>query len=431
MNKKIGTIIKNTLSFIIFVALLCAAIYKCADILEYKEAREKYTSFFESETNFDVIYLGTSHVWNSVFPMEIWEETGISSFNWGYSNCTPAENYYLIQDILKYTSPKVVVMDAMGIAEYEEYGNGKYRDDRIEQQHVQFDSFPIWSVNKYNASKDVFDNYDDNEDFIWNFIMYHNRWSELGEEDFNYSLSTEKGATFLTGLGCNYYPPISEDEKTDIDTVCLPYFLNIIEYCNENNIQVLCVYLPFPADETQQRLANTVGDLVSVYPNCTYVNMLNKDILDFYTDICTDDMHLNYSGGRKVSLWLGDYLASNYSLTDYSESQSWINDYEQYYLYKKETLQSQDLFLNYLVQLSDDDFTAELEIYNYNIFTNGRLQMLYDNAGIVPVYIENPDTDKCAKMTISSTYNGEFVEEVYFQCNGDGSDIYGIIKATE
>ena len=130
-----------------------------------------------------------------MLPMELWDKYGIASYNWGYSNCTPAENYYLIQEILKYTSPKLIVLDVYGVIEYEQYNNGKYRTDRIEQQHVQFDSFPL-SLNKIRAAKDLFDDYEHNEDFIWNFIMYHNRWSELDRSDFEYELNKEKGAYF-------------------------------------------------------------------------------------------------------------------------------------------------------------------------------------------------------------------------------------------
>ena len=267
---------KKIVSCIVYSVLLIGAIVKCADVLEYKEARKKYTPFYESETNFEVILLGTSHVWNHILPMEMWSDYGIASYNWGYSHCTPAENFYLIQDIVKYTSPKVVVMDIYGLTEYDDWGNGKYRTDRIEMQHVQFDSLPIWSVNKMKASKDVFDDYENNEDFIWNFIMYHNRWSELAENDFKYDITTEKGAYFLTGLGTTSFTAIPEHEKTNIDSVCYPYFIKVIEYCQERGIEVLCVYAPFAANEEQQKIANTIGGIVEQYPNCSYINMLKK-----------------------------------------------------------------------------------------------------------------------------------------------------------
>lgn len=415
-NKKIMRI----LSTVLFAVLLFCAVAKCADVLEYKEARKKYTPFFESETNFDVIFLGTSHMWNHVLPMEMWDEYGIASYNWGYSNCTPAENYYLIQDILKYTSPKVVVIDVYGLTEYENYNNGKYRTDRIEQQHVQFDSFPIWSKSKIEASRDVFDDYDSREDFIWNFIMYHNRWNELERSDFDYDLTTEKGACFLTGLGMASFVPIAESEKTEIDSVCYPYYLNIIEYCREQGIQVLCAYIPFAASEDEQKIANSIGDIVEQYSNCSYANMLNKAILDFNTDICPDNSHLNYSGASKVTMWLGQYLSDNYELDDYGNNEFWIDDYADYYDYKISVINQQTTLPAYLVQLADDDFSADLEVYDQSLLNSERLTLLCNNAGIVPTY-EETVTDKCAHLIIRTVSSGEVISDVYFAYDDVGN----------
>ena len=427
MNLKI----QRLLSCLVFVMLLLIAIAKCADVLEYKEARIKYTPFYESSTNFDVIFLGTSHVRNHILPIEMWKDYGIASYNWGYANCTPAENYYLIQDILKYTSPKVVVMDVYGLVEYEEFENGKYRTDRIEQQHVQFDSLPIWSLSKIKASKDVFDNYENNEDFIWNFIMYHNRWTELGKDDFEYEITTEKGAYFITGLGTGSFTPISEDEKTTIDSVCYPYFLKTIEYCQERGIRVLCVYLPYPAAEKQQRVANSIGDIVEKYSNCSYVNMLNKNILNLNTDIASDDSHLNYSGAKKVTSWLGKYLREKYSLDDYSSDLSWEKDYRAYQEYKQKVLKSQTALASYLVQLADDDYIVDAEVYDKKLQNSERLIELFNNAGIKPRYV-NIDTDQCVRIIVKDKNTDEIIEDASFiSDNFEDSDIFAINKSME
>lgn len=422
--------VKKIISSIVFVILLALAIGKCADVLEYKEARKKYIPFFESKTNFDVVFLGTSHMQNHVLPMEMWDKYGIASYNWGYYNCTPAENYYLIQDIIKYTSPKVVVIDIHGIVDYDDFNNGKYRTDRIEQQHVQFDELPL-SRSKIEASQDVFDDYDDNEDFIWNFIMYHNRWSELGQSDFDYEITTEKGSHFLNGLGRVNFVPISSDQKIEINSVCYPYFLKTLEYCNQQNIQVLCTCNPYATNKTQQRVANTMVDVIKNYPNCQYVNMLNENILDFNTDIYSDDSHLNYSGALKTTLWLGQYLSENYSLTDYSDNESWNTDYMLYYEYKVSILKSQKLLVNYLVQLVDTDFSVSAEIYDSNLMNSDRLMLLFDNADISPV-LSSTESGYCAKLIITSQITGEIVEEVNFTCeNTENLDIFKINKAEE
>lgn len=424
MNKTITRII----STVVCVVLLFCAVAKCADVLERKEARKIYTPFYESETNFDVIFMGTSHVYNHVLPMEMWDEYGIASFNWGYSNCTPAENYYLIQDILRYTSPKVLVMDVYGLVEYNNYNNGKYHTNRIEQQHVQFDSLPIWSLSKMAAAFDVFDDYDNNVDFIWNFIMYHNRWSELEQSDFDYDISTEKGAQYLPGLGTTTFTPISEDEKTEIDSVCYPYYLKIIEYCQERGIQVLCAYIPFAASAYQQRVANSIGEIVEQYPNCSYVNMLTEGLLDFDTDIYSDNSHLNFSGASKVTSWLGQYLRDHYDLDDYRENASWNDDYAEYYAFKLSNFEKMEDLPTYLTQLIDDDFSATLEVYNPKLLESERLMRLCENAGITPEYTQS-DTEDCAHLVITSAFTGEVVAEESFSYHfSDDLNITAITK---
>ena len=126
--------------------VLTAAILACSEFLEYKEATEKYSDFYEAETNFDVIFMGTSHAYGTVFPMELWQEYGISSYNWGYNHCSLPESYHLMLEVVKRTKPKLFVVDLYGIVEYENWngvGNGKYRTDKVEEQHVPFDAVPL------------------------------------------------------------------------------------------------------------------------------------------------------------------------------------------------------------------------------------------------------------------------------------------------
>ncbi|MBD5548897.1 MAG: hypothetical protein HDQ97_16185 [Lachnospiraceae bacterium] len=360
---------KNVIASVIFLCLFAVVLFKCSELLEDKQARYKYEPFFESETNFDVIFMGTSHVYNGIFPQELWKEYGISSYNWGYSNCTIAENYYILQDILKYTSPKLIVIDMYGLIEYENsqgYGNGKYRPDRIEQQHVQFDSIPL-SLNKIKASQDIFDDYSGRVDFLFNFIMYHNRWTELTEKDVVIKTTPEKGANFVVGLGRNIsFERIESNETMEIESTCYQYFLELLDYCSTNGIQLLCVYLPFPANEQAQLVANSIDDIVSSYPYCDYINLLNEDILNLTTDIYTDGSHLNFTGGCKVTSWLGEYILENYDVVSHSNEENyaelWNADYKDYLDFKIQTICGRTDIYEKMMLLYGTDFNAEISI---------------------------------------------------------------------
>lgn len=422
---------KNLISFILFFVLLFLAIIFCSNLFEYKEARKIYKPFFNSKTNFDVIFLGTSHMYNHVLPMELWKQKGISSYNWGYSNSTPCENYYLLKDIIKYTSPKVVVADAVGIFEYENENNKKYRTDRIEQQHVQFDKIPF-SLDKYEGVKYIFDDYKDNIDFLWNFIMYHNRWNELTKDDFKYEISKEMGAKFITGLGEKIFPqytPINKSQIKNIDTTCLYCYLKTIDFCQEHNIKFLAVYIPFNASEITQQIANYLGTILKKYPNANYKNFLrNKSILNLKTDLCPDNYHLNYSGALKATKKIGRYLTKHYKLDDYSKNEYWIDNYKKYLKYKIKVLKEQKFLPSYLVQLTSDDFIVKAKVFKKELLDNKRILGLFKNAKIEHE-ISNKQTDTAVLFIVRKASNNEIIDKSKFEFDPIfKNDIFKIVR---
>lgn len=421
---------KNIISCIIVITLLILVMRKCSSVFELKTATAKYTPFYESNTNFDVIFMGSSHMYNTVYPMELWKDYGISSFNWGYANCTPSVEYYLMKDLIKYTSPKVVVVDIYGIAELGHWT--KYSEDAIGQYHVQFDRMPLSKV-KIDASRNAFDTYPGRNDFIWDFILYHSRWNSLTKEDFVYKDSPEKGASICTEtLGKTTYTKIADELKSEeLYGFNFDAYLALIEFCNEHDIQVLGVCNPCAASEVSQRAANTIGEIIEAYPNCRYYNMLNEGILDFNTDVIGDNEHLNYSGGSKVTERLGRYLKDNYELDDYSDNEYWISDYEDYFDHKVSLMTGQKSLPVYLPHLTDDDFDTEAVIYDDRVLMFDQLNDLFDNAGIEPVIAEGEE-DICAKLIIRSGRTGELIEEARFKWE-DSLDphMMGIIKVKE
>lgn len=373
--------IKKLISFCVFITMLFIAIILCSNFFEDKKAKNKYEAFFESDTNFDVIFMGTSMMYNSVLPQDLWKEYGISSYNWGYQNCTIPVDYYLLKEITKYTSPKLVVIDMWGLIEYEIFENKKYRTDKIEQYHVQFDEIPI-SANKIKATLDIFDNYAGKEDFLWNFIKYHNRWNDINSSDFKKDfLSVQKGASLLISVGPSNYNPIDPEETVSLDSVGFDYLLKIFDYCEKEEIELLLVYNPIPADVEQQKVANSLEIVMKNYPQHKYLNLLNKGITDFSTDTGSDKLHLNYLGAKKTTSYLGKYIIENYDLDDYSKSKSWISEYEEYKKYKLEILNMQTDLTNTLVLLSDSDYNLIIEILDKNILNDETILNLINSIG--------------------------------------------------
>ena len=99
---------------LLFAVLLALSIHAAARFLDKTDVDEKYKQFFASDTDFDVIVMGTSHAYNMILPQEMWRACGIASYNWGQGNCTLPEDYYILQLLSRYTSPKLVVIDLFG-----------------------------------------------------------------------------------------------------------------------------------------------------------------------------------------------------------------------------------------------------------------------------------------------------------------------------
>ena len=68
--------------WVVFMAILAAEIIERMSFrLEGKGAYNKNGDFLRVADECDILFLGTSHVTNAVYPMELWKDFGITSYN--------------------------------------------------------------------------------------------------------------------------------------------------------------------------------------------------------------------------------------------------------------------------------------------------------------------------------------------------------------
>ena len=186
---------------IITVILTIGLLMWTVNLTERKESSNKYSDFFK-DRDYDVLFMGTSHVINSVFPMELWKEYGITSYNCGGTSNYLPTTYWVLQNALDYVTPKVVVIDCLRLADDE-------KCPYLARAHYSLDAFPL-SKTKIDAIRDLMDNPGGNTaleaekaaniaqspwlELLWDFTLYHSRWNELEKDDFSPAASREKGA---------------------------------------------------------------------------------------------------------------------------------------------------------------------------------------------------------------------------------------------
>ena len=114
------------------------------------------------------------------------------------------------------------------------------------------------------------------------------------------------------------YDLIDEDMATEESgQTGFVYLRKIIEDCQARGIDVLLVHLPYPANEQQQMDANAVAYIAEDY-GLNYIDFVSMDqVADYATDCFDAHEHLNPSGARKVSDYLGRYITEHYAVDDH------------------------------------------------------------------------------------------------------------------
>lgn len=367
--------VKKVLCALIVVCICGGTFLYVQNVLEREGSR--YASFFEQKEDFQVLFFGTSHVTNGIYPMELWNDYGIISYNFGGHSNTMAVTYWAMMNALDYTSPNVIVVDCSSLSSL------NITSSNVEYVHYSLDPFPI-SDTKSAAVKDLLQS-DTQLEFLWTYWTYHFRWNELKRSDFKKTDLWEKGAQSRVQIGVpNEVKKLDRSDKYEEDTIGVEYLRKIIEECKSRNIDVLLTYLPFPASEKKQREANRAYDIAEEY-GINYLNFLDMDVVNYNTDCYDEDSHLNPSGARKVTDYLGQYLQENYNVPDQRENivySDWHEVYAAYETSKINMLKEQTTLDTYLMLLADQNYNAVIEINNPDIWKAERYLNLFENLGV-------------------------------------------------
>lgn len=381
-------VIKTVLSFLAIVGLVLGGFLLVFNLTERKDSIEKFAQFYEQEEDFDVLFLGQSHVLNGIQPMELWNEYGIVSYNMAGHGNRLAMTYWVMKSALEHTNPKLVVLDCGMIGKDEKIG-------AIEQLHLSVDHIPFGQT-KIDMIEDLVEGEDRRAEFLWKFSTYHHRWNELEERDFVLQETPEKGAESRINVAVpDNLISLEPSEKSEEDTLGMEYAKKIIEECQEKGIEVLLTYLPFPDSTGWQAESNRAWDLAREYgvDYLDFVILLEQ--VNLNTDYYDKDSHMNPSGARKVTSYIGNYIMQNYAIEDHREDEvysKWHEDYEVYVDFKKKNIQSQEELKNYLMLLSDKDFSFGIYFKPWNqIASYPVLVELLANMGIDYQMIPNED----------------------------------------
>ena len=323
---------------VIGVLIWCAALALClagvSKIMMREDSHLKYDNFFaedEKTQPFDVFLLGTSHVFDGVFPMPIWRDHGIACYNLANSSECLELTEWTLRIALQYHKPKVAVVDVY-------YVDRSLKDTWAHTyRHLFLDAIPLTPM-KIRSVVETFPKKEWGE-FLVPFTLYHGRWEEILTSTTQLTMNSVP-CMMGAEMRLRTIPAGPWERTTEMNEANMPgkdALRRIAALCREEGIELLLTAVPSAATLEEQRNMNSVA-LLAQELGVPFINMLDMpELYDFDTDLYDGVSHMNPDGALKVTAYLGDYLAQHYDLTDkrqdpaYADWNARLAEYEAYY----------------------------------------------------------------------------------------------------
>lgn len=304
--------LRRAIGVAVWIAALCACLFVADRVTRRDDGARKYGPFFEEkdEQAYDVLFFGTSHMLNAVFPMELWRDYGITSYNMANNSECLDVTEWVLRMAFAYHKPKVAVIDVF------------YIDRQVDEawaygfRHLFLDEIPL-SPLKVKAVTSTLPKSEWME-FLVPFSLYHSRWEEMLTGTTERQVDTEPcmmGAELRIGRSW----PGSYERTQEMNTEELPgtqALRNIAQICRENGVEPVFVCVPSASPAQLQMNTNGVR-LLAEELDVPFVQMMDVEgLVDFSTDMYDGENHLNPDGGSKVTAYMGQWLTEHYPLVD-------------------------------------------------------------------------------------------------------------------
>lgn len=407
----------------------------------------------------DVLFLGTSFMQRSVSPMKLYEDTKILSYNLGVSGQPIECSYYLLKQAFETQSPKVVFFEASRM--YNELDSSwRYTIDTLPKGEALLELAAEYGKTTDNSMTAA--------SAYLPIILYHNRWSELTEQDYlltkstmNYSMGQyimsynyaaapsieevewitkevrkqeDSGIQYfvedseyreenLEGIG--YDAPLSENAKI--------YFEKMCALCQENGAELVLVKMPsylYPTSYSNQswnrEKAARLRNFAMAY-GVELLDLVYEDVVDVESDFYDYGAHLNINGAEKVSRYIGKYLLERYDFP--CEENPMYEEALETYRKIREVCQLQgeknfEQFMQELIANKDkwtifiaasDEYVSGLTSSDFRLFSRLGLQLL-EKGEMRTAYVAILDGGKLVYETCSP-------EEINYSCELNGNKI--------
>ncbi len=354
---------------ILLVLFLC--VMYLTDILAMKWRYPCYesivpTRFYDLDKNsVEVCVLGSSQVVYGISGMELYGEYGISAYSLGTALQPIEASYTWLQECNKTQDIKLLVFDVSMLFEYSDEARYRQAYDNMKLSLTKLKA--VWEHCQESSTADPFISY------IFKIVKYHNRWSELEKDDF--TIQTQDHPIFRGNYAYALSDPVNIDKvaydndgydpSLTMNPDQLKYFEMILDYCENEDIEVLLIKTPKSSWSLTKHMLmeEYVEEHGLTFLEFSSMEMMEKLGIDPSRDFRDSD-HLNLIGAQKLSRYLGAYIKENYELTDFRKVEGYDDQNYGRYLERMEDskVQLATNVTEYFEYLNNPRYEAVLQV---------------------------------------------------------------------
>ncbi len=310
---------KKFISIALCVLLACTGLFLLQRLLvpKYVDGIVEgafVAEYYQDVPDHDVLFVGDCEVYENFSPAVLWTEYGINSYIRGSAEQYIWQSYYLLEDALRYETPKLVVFNIQSL-QFNESQREAYNRMSLEGMR--------WSPTKVRA---IFASMLPEEHFIeyvFPILRYHSRISELQATDLEYMFHSRP----VTHNG--YYMRVDVRPAENVPTgkpladyrfgdKAWQHLDMMVELCEKKGVELLFIKAPslypywYPQYEEQV-------EAYAAEHGIRYINFLElqeETGIDYNTDTYDGGLHMNLSGAEKLARWIGQVMRDDYGVPD-------------------------------------------------------------------------------------------------------------------
>ncbi len=281
--------------------------------------------YYEEYGDNDVIFIGDCEVYENFSPITLWEEYGISSYIRGSAQQLIWQSYYLMEETFRYETPKVMVFNVLSM-KYGTPASTGAASQREAYNRMTLDGMR-WSKSKLDCIEASMTEMEREKEAWWMYLFpllrYHDRWSELSSEDFQYWFRRGDVADNGYLMQTNIKPLVHDHvEKPLVDYTLhadsWKYLDMMRELCERNGTQLILIKAPALSpvwwDEWDAQVEEYAEKHGLIFWN--FLDNIEEIGIDWNVDTYDTGLHLNVYGAEKMSRYFGKLLTEQCGLSD-------------------------------------------------------------------------------------------------------------------